>query len=53
MIPLDPDLVAAMRQTLADADHDPAFAAEALMLPGGTTVADEMSVVDPEAIHVF
>ena len=31
--PLDPDLVAAMRQTLADADRDPAFAAEALLLP--------------------
>ena len=31
--PLDPDLVAAMRQTLADADRDPAFAAEALSLP--------------------
>jgi aminopeptidase N len=51
MPPLDPDLIAAMRQTLADADHDPAFAAEALMLPGGATIADEMAVVDPEAIH--
>src|SRR5271170_2818080 len=30
---LAPDLVAAMRQTLADAGHDPAFAAEALTLP--------------------
>jgi len=28
--PLDPDLVAAMRRMLADADRDPAFAAEAL-----------------------
>ena len=31
--PLDPDLVAAMHQTLADAARDPAFAAEALVLP--------------------
>src|SRR5215471_3262394 len=30
---LDPDIVAAMRRTLADADRDPAFAAEALNLP--------------------
>ena len=48
---LDPDLVAAMRQTLADADHDPAFAAEALALPGENTLADEMSVVAIDAIH--
>ena len=48
---LDPDLIAAMRQTLADADHDPAFAAEALLLPGEATLADEMKIVDPEAIH--
>jgi aminopeptidase N len=48
---LDPDLIAAMRQTLADADHDPAFAAEALFLPGEATLADEMKIVDPEAIH--
>src|SRR4029077_13630439 len=41
MAPLDPDLIAAMRQTLADADRDPAFAAEALILPGEATLADE------------
>ena len=45
MPPLDPDLVAAMRQTLADADRDPAFAAEALMLPGESILADEMATV--------
>jgi aminopeptidase N len=49
--PLDPDLVAAMRQTLADADSDPAFAAEALSLPGEANLADEMAVVAVEAIH--
>ena len=51
MPPLDPDLIAAMRQTLADADRDLAFAAEALILPGEATLADEMKTVDPEAIH--
>ena len=49
--PLDPDLVAAMRHTLTDADRDRAFAAEALSLPGEATLADEMAVVDVEAIH--
>jgi aminopeptidase N len=49
--PLDPDFVAAMRQTLADADRDPAFAAEALVLPSEATLADEMKVVAVEAIH--
>jgi len=48
---LDPDLVAAMRQTLAEADRDPAFAAEALILPGEALLADEMAVVDVEGIH--
>src|SRR5204863_1175493 len=46
MTPLDPDLIAAMRRTLADADRDPAFAAEALLLPGEATLADEMKTVD-------
>jgi aminopeptidase N len=49
--PLDADLVAAMRHTLTDAVRDPAFAAEALTLPSETTLADEMDVVDVEAIH--
>ncbi|HVB16545.1 MAG TPA: aminopeptidase N [Stellaceae bacterium] len=49
--PLDADLVAAMRQTLADSERDPAFAAEALSLPSETTLADEMTVVAVDAIH--
>ena len=49
--PLDADLIAAMRHTLADAVRDPAFAAEALALPSEATLADEMEVVDVEAIH--
>jgi aminopeptidase N len=50
--PLDPDLVEAMRHNLAEAAHDRAFAAEALLLPGELALADEMAVVDVEAIHV-
>jgi len=49
--PLDPDLVAAMARTLADADTDPAFAAEALTLPSETFLADQLEIVDVEAIH--
>jgi aminopeptidase N len=48
---VDPDLVAAMRETLAGADRDPAFAAEALILPSEASLADEMAVVAVEAIH--
>jgi aminopeptidase N len=51
MLPLDRVLVAAMRQTLADAEGDPAFAAEALCLPSEASLADEMQVVDVVAIH--
>jgi aminopeptidase N len=49
--PLDPDLIAALRQSLADADNDPAFAAEALQLPTEATLADAMPTVDVDAIH--
>jgi aminopeptidase N len=49
--PLDADLIAAMRHTLADAVRDPAFAAEALALPSEATLADEMEIVDVDAIH--
>ena len=49
--PLDPDLIAAMRRILADADRDPAFAAEALSLPSEAFLADQLAVVDVDAIH--
>jgi aminopeptidase N len=49
--PLDPDLVAAMGRTLADADCDPALAAEALTLPSEAFLADQLAVVDVDAIH--
>ena len=47
----DPGLLAALRATLAGADADRAFAAEALMLPGEASIADRMAEVDVEAIH--
>jgi aminopeptidase N len=49
--PLDCDLIAAMRRTLADAERDPAFAAEALTLPSETFLAAQLAVVDVDAIH--
>ncbi len=48
---LDTDLIAALRRVLETADHDPAFAAESLALPGEAYLADQMSVVDVVAIH--
>ena len=49
--PLDPDLLAAFRETLRRADDDPAFAAEMLALPGEAFLADQMEVVDVDGIH--
>ncbi len=45
------DFLAAMANTLAQDDVDAAFKAEALTLPGEAFLADQMSVVDVEAIH--
>ncbi len=45
---VDPALIAAMESAL---DQEPAFAAEALALPGEATLADKMTVVDVDAIH--
>jgi aminopeptidase N len=50
-VSLDPDLVTALHGILADADRDPAFAAEALTLPSETFLADQVEVVDVDAIH--
>jgi aminopeptidase N len=50
--PLDPDLVTALRRVLADAEGDPAFAAEVLTLPSEAFLADQLEVVDVDAIHV-
>jgi len=43
-------IVEACRRVLADAATDPAFAAEALGLPGAAYLAEQMGEVDPEAI---
>jgi aminopeptidase N len=48
---LDVGLADALAATLAEADADPAFAAEALILPLESILADQMDVADPEAIH--
>jgi aminopeptidase N len=43
--------VAAFSRVLADARRDPAFAAEALILPAEVVIAEAMEVVDADAIH--
>jgi aminopeptidase N len=48
---LDDSLIAAIENTLAGADADPAFAAEALLLPGEAFLAEQMKTVDVDAIH--
>ena len=45
------NLVGAMARVLADAPRDPAFAAEMLALPPESYVAEQMAIVDPDAIH--
>jgi aminopeptidase N len=47
----DPTLAEAVTNTLAGAEADPAFAAEALALPGEGFLADQMAVADPVTIH--
>jgi aminopeptidase N len=42
----------AFGRVLHGADADPAFAAEALALPAETFIAEQMALVDPDAIHV-
>lgn len=43
--------IAALRETLLDETQDAAFRALALTLPGESFLADQMKVVDVEAIH--
>jgi aminopeptidase N len=45
------DFFDAFGRLLADAAKDPAFAAEALALPSEGYIAEQMEVVDPDAIH--
>jgi aminopeptidase N len=50
--PQFPDaFVRAFARVLDDAARDPAFTAEALALPSETYIAEQMEVVDPDAIH--
>jgi aminopeptidase N len=48
---LDEGLVEAQAALLAGAHADQQFAAEALVLPSEPYIADQMAVVDPDAIH--
>jgi aminopeptidase N len=48
---LDATFIDAMRKILADASLDPAFREQALLLPSETMIAEQMDVVDPQAIH--
>ncbi|WP_043335399.1 aminopeptidase N [Belnapia moabensis] len=47
----DAALEEAVRNTLRGAEADPAFAAEALALPGEGFLADQMEVAEPAAVH--
>jgi len=50
----DPDtesVIRAVAATLNSNSLDPAFKAEAILLPGESLIADRMTVVDPDAIH--
>ncbi|MDS4014951.1 MAG: aminopeptidase N [Candidatus Accumulibacter sp.] len=44
-------IVSALARILELAESDPAFAAETLTLPGEATLAEEMTIVDPAALH--
>jgi aminopeptidase N len=46
-----PAFVAALARVLANGARDPAFTAETLVLPSETYVAEQMDIVDPDAIH--
>ncbi|MGK2909447.1 MAG: aminopeptidase N, partial [Sphingobium sp.] len=47
----DAPVIAAIRDTIADAALDDAFIAEAIRLPSESYIGDQMLVVDPDAIH--
>jgi aminopeptidase N len=44
-------VIEAVRQTLSNGELDPAFVAEAVLLPSEAFIGDNMALVDPEAIH--
>jgi aminopeptidase N len=47
----DPALLGALRATLNDAALDPAFREVVLALPSESLIAEQMAVIDPQAIH--
>ncbi|NHZ89304.1 aminopeptidase N [Massilia sp. CCM 8733] len=48
---LDATFIDALRKILADASLDAAFREQALLLPSESMIADQMEVVNPQAIH--
>ena len=44
-------VIEAVERTLADEALDPAFVAEAVLLPSESFVGDQLETVDPEAVH--
>jgi aminopeptidase N len=44
-------VIEAVRQTLGNLELDPAFIAEAVLLPSEAFIGDQMLVVEPDAIH--
>jgi aminopeptidase N len=49
---LDDTFVEAMRTILDDESLDPGFREQALLLPSESMIADQMDVVNPQAIHL-
>jgi len=49
---LDATFIDAMRKILADASLDAAFREQALLLPSESMIADQLAVVNPQAIHL-
>ncbi len=51
-LPVWPErFAAAIGRVLTDREADPAFVAEVLSLPGEATLAEQMALVDPDALH--
>jgi aminopeptidase N len=48
---LDDTFIEAMRKILVDEALDPAFREQALLLPSETMIAEQLDVVDPQAVH--
>ncbi|MDO9419547.1 MAG: aminopeptidase N [Herminiimonas sp.] len=48
---VDPALSDSLRATLNDTQLDPAFRETVLTLPAETVIAEQMNVIDPQAIH--